>query len=333
MLSTVFGCTSQSVDPFLGQNSKINGVSFVANKSPLSRENTLAVTNINANYVTLMPFGFVEKINNPNLRFNSNEHWFGETKEGIKQYTEMFEKEGVKVMLKPQIWVWNGEFTGHIKMDSDADWILFEKAYKKFILGNVITAQELNIDIFCIGTELEQFVSHRPEFWEELILEIRKVYNGKLTYAANWNEFENTPFWDRLDFVGIDAYFPLSDQKTPSIDDCVLGWDLHINKIKNVYDRTNKQILFTEYGYRSVDYNAKSPWDSSAIDGQVNLEAQVNAYQALFDVFWSEDWFAGGFVWKWHPNDKDAGGINNNRFTPQHKPSEELLKKQYAKTP
>ena len=26
-------------------------------------------------------------------------------------------------------------------------------------------------------------------------------------------------FWDELDFIGIDAYFPLSDKKSPTIED------------------------------------------------------------------------------------------------------------------
>jgi hypothetical protein len=36
---------------------------------------------------------------------------------------------------------------------------------------------------------------NRPKYWQELILEIRKVYKGKLTYAANWDEFKRVPFW------------------------------------------------------------------------------------------------------------------------------------------
>ena len=59
-------------------------------------------------------------------------------------------------------------------------------------------AEEEKVDIFCIGTELEKFIEHRPAYWRELIAEVRKVYKGKLTYAANWDEYKRVPFWDAL---------------------------------------------------------------------------------------------------------------------------------------
>ena len=49
----------------------------------------------------------------------------------------------------------------------------------------------------------------------------------------------------------------------------------------------------------------------------VNLEAQSNTMQVLFEEFWNEDWFAGGFLWKWFHNYNDAGGENDSQFTPQ----------------
>ena len=87
--------------------------------------------------------------------------------------------------------------------------------------------------------------------------------------------------------------------------------------------------MFTEFGYRSIDYAAKAPWTVDRIEENVNLEAQVNTTKALFEAFWKEDWFAGGFVWKWFINHDKVGGIDNNRFTPQNKPAETLIKEHY----
>jgi len=96
-------------------------------------------------------------------------------------------------------------------------------------------------------------------------------------------------------------------------------------------DKHNKPILFTEFGYRSVDYTGKEPWKSDRNMTSVNLEAQTNATKALFKEFWKEDWFAGGFIWKWHHNHSKVGGENNHRFTPQNKPVEDVIKDTYLK--
>ena len=55
----------------------------------------------------------------------------------------------------------------------------------------------------------------------------------------------------------------------------------------------------------------------------------VNATKALYDVFWKEEWFAGGFVWKWFLQHDKVGGENNNRFTPQNKPVEKVIQTYY----
>jgi hypothetical protein len=64
---------------------------------------------------------------------------------------------------------------------------------------------------------------------------------------------------------------------------------------------------------------------------QVNFEAQKNTTQALLETFWNEDWFAGGFVWKWFHHHERSGGENDSQFTPQNKPAEAILKDWYSK--
>jgi hypothetical protein len=48
--------------------------------------------------------------------------------------------------------------------------------------------------------------------------------------------------------------------------------------------------------------------------------------QAIHNQFWKEEWFAGGFIWKWFHRHDEVGGLQNNRFTPQNKPAEELIR-------
>jgi hypothetical protein len=236
-------------------------------------------------------------------------------------------------MVKPQIWIWKGQFTGHISMDSEEQWRIFEDSYASFILTYAKTAEEIKADIFCIGTELENFVNKRPSYWKDLIQRIKKIFKGKLTYAANWDEFKRFPLWGQLDYIGIDAYFPLTEKKTPTVKDFEAGWQLHKTQIKNVQSNLKKPILFTEFGYRSIDFTGKKPWDSKRVTGLINLQAQKNGLQAIYNQFWNEAWFAGGFIWKWFHKHKEVGGENNNRFTPQNKPAEVLLRNLYKEIP
>lgn len=318
-----FSCNSQNIE-------KINGVSFVGSRDEVAQVHVDPVLEVNANYAAVMPFGFARTLNSPNIIFDTDRQWFGETKRGARQYIELLHKNGVKIMLKPQIWVWRGEFTGDMTMKSEEDWKTFEESYSKFILAYAQLAEETKADIYCIGTELEEFVKNRPEYWQDLVDEVRYIYSGKLTYAANWDEYSRTPFWEKLDYIGVDAYFPLSEERYPTMEELKSGWQRWKPKLVDLSERSGKPILFTEFGYRSMDYTAKKPWlvDRNKMD--VNLEAQADATQAIFEEFWKEDWFAGGFVWKWFIHHDVSGGEEDNRFTPQNKPAESVIRKHYT---
>jgi hypothetical protein len=107
------------------------------------------------------------------------------------------------------------------------------------------------------------------------------------------------------------------------------GWKKHKPIIAQLSKDLDRPILFTEFGYRSTDFAGKKPWDVDRKKTTVNLEAQANTTKALFETFWHEDWFAGGFVWKWFHNHDEAGGKNDARFTPQNKPAEAVLRSHY----
>ena len=65
---------------------KINGVSFVASKDSIETDHVTLVIDVNANYVALMPFGFIKELSSPEIFFNTKRQWFGEREQGIRQY-------------------------------------------------------------------------------------------------------------------------------------------------------------------------------------------------------------------------------------------------------
>lgn len=318
------GCTQT-------ETTKIHGVSFVAARDSVAQRHIDPILDLGSNYAAIMPFGFVESLEHPQIIFNSDRQWFGETILGTSQYIKELHKNHMEVMLKPQIWIWRGEFTGYLKMKSEKEWVEFETSYRAFILAYAEVAAKEGVALFCIGTELAQFIEQRPQFWDRLIKEVRNIYKGKLTYAANWDEYKRVPFWKSVDYIGVDAYFPISPLKTPTMEIARQGWAKWKEEMSGVSAHWDRPILFTEYGYRSVDFAGKEPWNSDRSMNAVNLEVQSSLLEALYQEVWLEEWFAGGFLWKWHLPMEEEGGIDNSMFTPQNKPAQERIRYYYTR--
>ncbi len=317
-------------DTVIAYKNFIAGVNMEAPPREIDSSCFTHMKRINASWVAFIPFAF-SKQGQPIVQYNNNRQWWGEREEGIVACVKMAHAQNMKVMLKPQLWLGGGEYSGYFKMDTDTGWLRWEENYKNYILHNAKIAEENNVELLCIGTEMDAAVKLRQTFWSNLIDTVKKVYKGKLTYAANWGCYKEFESWHKLDFIGIDAYFPLSASVTPSVDELFTGWQPHFEDIKQFETLKKKPILFTEYGYRSIDKCAEQPW-LSYNTAAVNVEAQQNAYEALYKRFLPESWFAGGFLWKWHVNESKAGGKENTNYTPQNKPVEAVIKKWYGQS-
>ncbi|WP_035695400.1 glycoside hydrolase family 113 [Christiangramia portivictoriae] len=309
--------------------SKMNGISLVASRDSILDTEADYVAETEANYIALMPFAFLPDQEDPQLRFNIKRQWFGERQEGIEHTVSKLRERNLKIMVKPQIWIRNGGFTGDLQFETEVDWKQFEDSYAEFILLYAEISEELDVELLCIGTELFNFVSNRPAFWNRLISEVRAIYSGQITYAENWDKFDQTTIWNELDYIGVDAYFPISTEASPETDQIKKGWEPHLNSLETVSEKFSKQIIFTEFGYRSIDFTLKTPWNSEREHPGLNFNLQANAYRVIFDQIWSKDWFAGGFLWKWH-QETGSGGLENSRFTPQNKPAEKVIKEFYS---
>lgn len=173
----------------------------------------------------------------------------------------------------------------------------------------------------------------RPADWRRLIAEVRAVYGGKLTYSANWHrEFEEVAFWDDLDYVGIQAYFPLADKHSPTVEELMAGWRRHLPAIETVARRTDRPVLFTELGYRNSADAAIEPWRwpdwVERMFGATDAETQARCYEAFFRTFWHRPWFAGAYIWKWFPGrGSRPRGIS---FSPQGLTAEAVLGRWYG---
>ena len=327
LMVLLFFSTSHNV--FAQKGTKINGVNLVSPRTTMPEKLSL-LEQVSPNWVSVSPV-ILLKGNDPTIEYPSHENFEGDSPEMVLALCKKAKQEGYNILLKPLFRVdyhnWAGDFllNGYLQN-------LFEANFTKLMMDFAKIAEEENVEMLCLGTELKKFVQMRPSYWYNLIAQIRQVYKGKLTYASNWDNVENIPFWHLVDYIGIDAYYPLVQKETPLVDQLVKAWKEPKLELNNIANQYNKKIIFTEYGYRSIHYAAWKQWEFESTDENisVNLQAQVNGYEAIYQAFWNEPWFAGGFVWKWFIDDPEHGGESNSNYTPQNKPVISVIKQWYS---
>ena len=53
---------------------------------------------------------------------------------------------------------------------------------------------------------------------------MRRRFSGKLVYSANWDHYLPVSFWDRVDYLGVTAYFELTTRDDATADELERGW-------------------------------------------------------------------------------------------------------------
>ena len=72
-------------------------------------------------------------------------------------------------------------------------------------------AARIHVDLFCVGYEMGKAFAYDAEC-REVIRRARRVYAGPMTACPSQGEqFEGITFWDALDYIGVDNYYPLPD--------------------------------------------------------------------------------------------------------------------------
>ena len=314
---------------------KIKGVCWEARDS-IGMSAIESLDDYHVNWISQTPFGWQQQHNSPVIAFHSNRGLWGERDIGLTHTAQLAKQKGIKTLLKPHIWLrrGNGKWRSDIEMDNPEAWKEWFDQYEKFILHHARLAEENGFEGLCIGTELYITSTKHEKEWRAIIANIRKVYSGQLTYAANfYKEYEEIQFWDALDFIGLQAYFPLTDKETPSLKTLEKGWESHYKELKKLYKKWQKPIVFTEVGYRSSKDAAIRPWEweerGEVSTNKISAKTQALCYEAMFKTFWQEEWMTGVFLWKWTSQNHGQQIDNKRRRQPSplsFTPKEEGLK-------
>lgn len=257
------------------------------------------VKQLGANWVAIHPYANIAANGTINLRQGDHPpaHWTRPIKEAHAL--------GLNICITPHLSYWRSGFSwaGDIAFETDEEWARFWQGYRTWILTLAEACKEA--DAFVIGTELDKTLHHEAE-WRTLIADVRKVFKGSITYAANWTDYRRVSFWDALDVIGIQAYFPLSAKENPTEADIRKGWENIIGELRTYSIAHNRNIVFTELGYNQSYIAAAKPWDYH-VDDEGARTIQEICWRVAFEAIQAESRIVGALLWKWFPYPRPVG--------------------------
>jgi hypothetical protein len=286
---------------------------------------------LGAGWIALSPYAFMRDPGRPEVFFQHSETQPAGTENdwAVLADIERAHQLGLKVMLKPQVWLSGSHWTGDVEMKDEAGWRGFFSAYREFLTHYALLAAAGDADMLVIGVELQATTSRREADWRALIATARSVYDGPLTYAANWGgEFENLPFWDALDYAGLDCYYPLSADLSASDEEIARGAREAAGRAEAVARRTGRPIILTEVGFPAVAAAWTAPHDEET-GRAFDPAAQARGYRAILAAFWDRPWLAGLYWWKWPTTPPGLG--SDPSFSPRGRPAEQVLAEWYGR--
>jgi Glycoside Hydrolase Family 113 len=279
-------------------------------------------------WIAAIPYGYMESHDSTKIH-TAGHNIYGESDESMFQLKLDAQKLGIKIMMKPQIWISHEAWPGKINMDSPGDWDEWFDSYEQWIIHYALISELMHADLFCIGTEMVEATTQHPKRWREMIARVRQVYSGPIVYAANWGkEFEEITFWDALDYMGLDNYYPVRDSVEESPDIMRERFLEQKAKLKALATRWQKPLLFTEIGYMANEAAGMGSREDQYTKYDEKMQAEC--YKLALETYWNEPWFAGMYWWKWFSN-PDDGGIDADAHSPHGRKAGRILAEWYKK--
>ncbi len=298
--------------------------------SERSDKSLARLAELGANGVAILPYALMSSPDHP-LPLRPPDRVGSETDQAVIQAVWAAQGQGLTILLKPHIWL-RGSWPGEIQMRSRDEWNQFFEYYERWILHYAILAEIHQVPALSVGVELSKATLGHEREWKELVSRLRGVYSGALVYAANWGEeFESLDFWDVFDYLGVDAYYPLSDDPDASDEVLRRGADAMLDRIEKVQRRFEKPVLFTEMGFASARGAWVRPWEGNRVEEPSPID-QLRSYRAVIRAMEGREWIGGVFWCEW-PSDLRRARKDRRGFMPNGKPVEALLRQWFRETP
>lgn len=255
------------------------------------------VAAVGANWVAIHPYAGIS--DDGGVRVRSHD-W-----DWLRAPIEEAHAHGLQILIKPHLAYWGSGFSwrGEIRFEDTVARRRFEESYRRWIVD--VARATVGADAFAVGTELDQTLSDEG-WWRRVIEDIRAVNGAALTYAANWTDYQRVPFWDALDAIGIQAYFPLSDAELPEEDELRASWQRKMSELDEFATRHDRPIVFSELGYSRTWSAAREPWLGRGDDPAAEVFQRLCLRIALEAIEQNEH-VVGAFLWKWFPEPRPVG--------------------------
>ncbi len=287
-----------------------HGVGYGSAES-LTQLSELAAYGVNA--IALVPYGGARRRGGGPIAIRTAGRDSWESDAGIEIVAAEARRLGMCVTLKPHLWPHAAQM--QLSAEDRREWL---KQYRGFAETYARLAARIHADLFVVATEVGTELAREERAWREIIAAVRAVYAGPLTFAPTQGpEFESIAFWDALDYIGLDNYYPLGDNYSA---------DEPLARVQAVQQRFSRPVIFTEAGFSAAEGAHRAPWEDGP-DRPLSLREQERSYEALLKAFYAKPWFQGVYWWKLGTD--GYGGAGDHSMTPWGKPAMEVVKRFY----
>jgi hypothetical protein len=300
--------------------------------SPPFQRSLSEVRRLGGNWVSLTPFGRVLNLEPTGISLTF-EQPFEDNRKAVLAAIRQARAQGLRVMLVPHLWVESGGWRGEIEPGDEAAWQRWSDAYRAFVLTWAEVAELGGAEMLAVGVELRSWVTTaRAPSFVDIVRAVREKYSGLLTYAANWDDVEDTVILGELDLIGVNAFFPLAEHEGASFTALQEGGQRVAARLKSVAELWDKPIVLTEFGYTTRKDPAVRPWEWPDHMSSVTVDegAQADAYAALLAPLLDAPFVAGAFLWRLYADPDDVSQEAEWGFSPRGKLAELVLRDAFA---
>jgi len=229
---------------------------------------------------------------------------------------------GLDTILKPMVNVRSGTWRAHIcffdeDVPCEPKWSDWFKEYTEFQCHYAKIARQTNCKMLIVGCEMVQSEKRENE-WRNVINEVRKHYDGLISYNTDKYQEDRLTWWDAVDVISSSGYYPIDD------------WDNQLKRIEKVVKKHCKPFFFAEAGCPSRAGASFIPYDWTKLTS-VDLNEQKKYYEVMFDKVAEYPFVKGFGLWEWHNNlYKTDSAKQDDSYGVFGKPAIEVIKQEFS---